>query len=280
MHWLLCIVIQYFFDIPILTFEPFIKTSLLKELDFNLESENMEKARQFLTESVYIPKVYHASKYLLITEWIDGQKIDDIRDDPNQSIKNIVTKLVDVFSNQIFVSGFVHCDPHPGNILIRKDKNNKDEVVLLDFGLCVEVKDSFRNEQCQLWKAIQLHDLQEIKNITLNWGIKNDEMFVSSQLMRPFNKNKKLQEKVTNADLQRMQLKFKKDLNQIIKDADQLPKEIIFINRNMQYIRALNKRTDCTVNRVNLMAQKAYDTLQQQMNLYTRLKMSFSLYLG
>jgi len=57
-----------------------------------------------------------------------------------------VTKLVDVFSNQIFVSGFVHCDPHPGNILIRKDKNNKDEVVLLDFGLCVEVKDSFRNE--------------------------------------------------------------------------------------------------------------------------------------
>lgn len=52
MHWLLCIVIEYFFDIPILTFEPFIRTTLHKELDFNLEKNNMEKARLFLTESV------------------------------------------------------------------------------------------------------------------------------------------------------------------------------------------------------------------------------------
>jgi len=63
-----------------------------------------------------------------------------------------------------------------------------------------------------------------------------------------------------------MQLKFKTDLNQMIRDADKLPKEIIFINRNMQYIRALNKRTDCTVNRVNMMAQKAYDTLEHSMS--------------
>lgn len=194
----------------------------------------MDKARKHLTKSVYIPKVYHASKYILITEWIDGKKIDDVREDPNYSIKNIVTKLVDVFSNQIFVSGFVHCDPHPGNILIRKDANNEDQVVLLDFGLCVEVKDSFRQQYCELWKAIFLHDMDAIKKITADWGIKNDEMFVSSQLMRPFSKNKKLNEKVTKADLYRMQLQFKADLKQMIKDADQLPKEIIFINRNMQ----------------------------------------------
>jgi len=137
----------------------------------------------------------------LITEWIDGYKIDDVRENPNYSIKNIVTKLVDVFSNQIFVSGFVHCDPHPGNILIRKDNQNRDEVVLLDFGLCVEVTDIFRDQYCKLWKAIFLHDIDAIKQITADWGIKNDEMFVSSQMMRPFSKNKKLNEKVTKADL-------------------------------------------------------------------------------
>lgn len=27
--------------------------------------------------------------------------------------------VVDVFADQIFRSGFVHCDPHPGNIIIR-----------------------------------------------------------------------------------------------------------------------------------------------------------------
>lgn len=36
----------------------------------------------------------------------------------------------------IFVNGFVHCDPHPGNVLVRKcPKSNKTEIVLLDHGL-------------------------------------------------------------------------------------------------------------------------------------------------
>lgn len=36
----------------------------------------------------------------------------------------------------IFVSGFVHSDPHPGNILVRKDPGDKDVTIyLLDHGL-------------------------------------------------------------------------------------------------------------------------------------------------
>ncbi len=36
----------------------------------------------------------------------------------------------------IFVKGFVHCDPHPGNVLVRKcPQSNKTEIVLLDHGL-------------------------------------------------------------------------------------------------------------------------------------------------
>lgn len=36
----------------------------------------------------------------------------------------------------IFVYGYVHCDPHPGNILVRLNKKTKqEEIVLLDHGL-------------------------------------------------------------------------------------------------------------------------------------------------
>lgn len=36
----------------------------------------------------------------------------------------------------IFVHGFVHCDPHPGNVLVRKcPRSQKTEIVLLDHGL-------------------------------------------------------------------------------------------------------------------------------------------------
>lgn len=51
-------------------------------------------------------------------------------------------KLGQLFSEMIFQRGFVHCDPHPGNILVRCTKesmdansNGKVEIVMLDHGL-------------------------------------------------------------------------------------------------------------------------------------------------
>lgn len=41
-----------------------------------------------------------------------------------------------MYSEMIFVNGFVHCDPHPGNVLVRKRPDTgKAEIVLLDHGL-------------------------------------------------------------------------------------------------------------------------------------------------
>ena len=35
----------------------------------------------------------------------------------------------------IFKHGYVHCDPHPGNVLVRKNERGETEIVLLDHGL-------------------------------------------------------------------------------------------------------------------------------------------------
>lgn len=35
----------------------------------------------------------------------------------------------------IFLRGFIHCDPHPGNVLVRAGEAGKAEIVLLDHGL-------------------------------------------------------------------------------------------------------------------------------------------------
>jgi aarF domain-containing kinase len=38
----------------------------------------------------------------------------------------------------IFTNGFVHCDPHPGNLLINPLPNKNDfEIVLLDHGIII-----------------------------------------------------------------------------------------------------------------------------------------------
>ena len=44
-------------------------------------------------------------------------------------------KIAKLYSEMIFFQGYVHCDPHPGNVLVRKGSRGQVEVVLLDHGL-------------------------------------------------------------------------------------------------------------------------------------------------
>lgn len=52
----------------------------------------------------------------------------------------VANKVVTMFAQQIFHSGFVHADPHPGNILVRPlPKGQGAEIVLLDHGLYMPI---------------------------------------------------------------------------------------------------------------------------------------------
>lgn len=52
--------------------------------------------------------------------------------DPIKCAKN----LIEIFTKMIFEYGFIHCDAHPGNMLVRRAVNCLEhEIVLLDHGL-------------------------------------------------------------------------------------------------------------------------------------------------
>ena len=73
----------------------------------------------------------------------------------------------------IFSKGFVHCDPHPGNVLIRPVNNsvnkrsheNDFEVVLLDHGLYQKLSEEFRYNYANMWMAILKTDLPKIESL-------------------------------------------------------------------------------------------------------------------
>jgi len=50
-------------------------------------------------------------------------------------VDEISDKLGSLYSEMIFKNGFVHSDPHPGNLLVNKDKNGQLNLILLDHGL-------------------------------------------------------------------------------------------------------------------------------------------------
>lgn len=44
----------------------------------------------------------------------------------------------------IFIDGHIHCDGHPGNILVRKTSNGKPQIVLIDHGFYSNIDNKFR----------------------------------------------------------------------------------------------------------------------------------------
>lgn len=74
------------------------------------------------------------------------------------SLKDVMTTMIDLFSAQMFLWGYVHCDPHPGNIFIRRLPSGKPELVLIDHGLYVHMKPDFRHQYCLFWKSLMTFD--------------------------------------------------------------------------------------------------------------------------
>ena len=64
-----------------------------------------------------------------------------------------VAKLISsVFNAQIFGPGFVHCDPHEANVLLREhpSKKGKPQIVLVDHGLYKKLDGDFTEAYAQL----------------------------------------------------------------------------------------------------------------------------------
>jgi aarF domain-containing kinase len=57
---------------------------------------------------------------------------------------DVSRKIGQMYSKMIFDDGYVHCDPHPGNVLVRKSKRGGTEIVLLDHGLYTQLSSHFR----------------------------------------------------------------------------------------------------------------------------------------
>ena len=99
----------------------------------------------------------------MVSEWIDGIKIteDEKLKELNFDKKDVMNKLIRAFADQIFVTGFVHCDPHPGNVFVRPhpDNHKNYQLVILDHGLCLELSNDFRKNYSQFWKAMFLQDV-------------------------------------------------------------------------------------------------------------------------
>ena len=126
------------------------------ELDFEHEASNLERCRRFFCEpggggrflgdAIALPRVLpHASSARVLTmSWEEGCRINDTEGLREAGMRpaEVAALLSECFCALIFRAGFCHCDPHPGNVLVRPrlSSPHRPQLVLLDHGLyrCVQ----------------------------------------------------------------------------------------------------------------------------------------------
>ncbi|KAF8049419.1 hypothetical protein N665_2219s0006 [Sinapis alba] len=151
--------------------------SISQELDFIQEAKNSEKiATNFKhNKMITVPTVFweFTTTQVLTMQFCKGFKVDDVEalKRANLSSAKVAKVLVEVFAEMIFVHGFIHGDPHPGNILVSPGGQNGFSLVLLDHGNCKTLDEGFRRDFCRLWEALILLDSTKIQELGTRFGV-------------------------------------------------------------------------------------------------------------
>ena len=110
--------------------------SLSREIDFAVELANVQRfARQFKNNAaIHVPLVYPelSTPRVLVMEYVLGIKASmagQLREQ-GYDLPLIAERGATLVMEQIFVHGFFHADPHPGNLFILPD----NVVCFIDFG--------------------------------------------------------------------------------------------------------------------------------------------------
>ncbi|KAK0044013.1 putative aarF domain-containing protein kinase 5 isoform X1 [Biomphalaria pfeifferi] len=251
-----------------------LKETLRQELDFENEGRNGERCQRDLShlKFIYVPKVYWnmTSKRVLTAEYIDGVKVNNLEGIKNYglSLLDVDTKLVQSFSDQIFLSGFVHADPHPGNVFIRKGADSKAQLVLLDHGLYDSLSGDHRRALCNLYKAIIMNDEEGMDKNSYKLGVK-DSLILSIMIMqrpvrmktrRLFDIKPPTREEwlvMSKEEKAVWREKFQEIHDRVLTVMKEMPTSLIWIFRNLNTIRAIIRDHGNTVDRYGIMARSA-----------------------
>lgn len=150
-----------------------LRRSLLRELDFKLEANNLmalsENMREF--ERIIIPSPVEdfTTSRVLTMDYIPGKKITELTPLRLMEIDGpgLARELFRAYLKQILLDGLVHADPHPGNVFLTDDD---DYIALLDVGMVTRLLPAFRDNLLRLLVAISEGRGEEAADISIRMG--------------------------------------------------------------------------------------------------------------
>ncbi|TWP24400.1 AarF/ABC1/UbiB kinase family protein [Apibacter muscae] len=155
--------------------------SILQELSFLKELENIEKFSKNFENNLYIhvPRTYkeYSNNNILCMEYIEGIKISDKEELIKQGfdLKELAIRGIDLYLKQIIEYGFFHADPHSGNIFVLQNR----KIVYIDFGtmgmLMPSDQEQIENMLIHVIKKDVPKIITSIKSIAIKYSIPDEK---------------------------------------------------------------------------------------------------------
>lgn len=148
------------------------------ELDLRMEAAAAGRLADNLRDDpgIHVPWVdlERSTQRMLIIEWIDGIRIDDVEalTAAGHNIEKLTTAAAQSFFNQVFRDGFFHADMHPGNIFIAPDGT----LVPIDFGIMGFLDFSDRLFLARLLSAMIDRDYDMVAKLHSNAGMLDENV--------------------------------------------------------------------------------------------------------
>jgi predicted unusual protein kinase regulating ubiquinone biosynthesis (AarF/ABC1/UbiB family) len=158
-------------DVPALLRE-FSKV-LYEEIDYEKEADNAEIFYENFADDkdVHVPRVVRdlSTLRVLTLEDVYAIKITDYDEITAAGIDRgeVAERLLDTYLQQIFEDGFVHADPHPGNLFVtplpaEDGEPVKWQLTFVDFGMVARVPESVRDSLRELVIAVGTRDAARV----------------------------------------------------------------------------------------------------------------------
>ncbi|XP_012150008.1 putative aarF domain-containing protein kinase 2 isoform X2 [Megachile rotundata] len=148
------------------------------QVDMNLEAANLIKfSRNFdKKKDVVFPRPYtnFTQREILVESYHDGAPITDYVKYDDTKFQGILAKIgIKTILKMVFSDNFIHCDLHPGNILVQTNyaptrktgawfwkyiDRNQPRLVILDCGLVVSLNDRCRQNLKDVFRSVLMGD--------------------------------------------------------------------------------------------------------------------------
>lgn len=156
--------------------------SIIEELDYTIEARNAEKiAKQFTEdETVKIMGIMRelSTKNILVMEYIDGIPINHLNalDEAGYDRTILAERLANAMFHQIFVEGFFHGDPHPGNVSVLPNET----IVFMDFGMVGRLTAEIKGHFASLLIAMMKQNAPGVVKAITKMGVVPDDVDMTS----------------------------------------------------------------------------------------------------